>query len=225
MERKADAVVCLTHDDAKEFQLAKNVYVIPNFINIPHQKVKDYNCKKAIAVGRLEQQKGFDRLITCWKDVAKLYPDWQLDIYGTGSLYHILQEQITSLGLEKQVKLCGRGENMMEIYPNYSLHIMSSHYEGQGIVMLEAQACGLPSVTFNFKYGASDIIQNEYNGLIVTQDNQNAFTEAITKLISNSHLRKELGIHALETGDKYDKSNILKKWEDILTIIQHQLIL
>ncbi|MFZ1835929.1 MAG: glycosyltransferase, partial [Segatella copri] len=81
------------------------------------------------------------------------------------------------------------------------------------------------SVTFNFKYGASDIIQNEYNGLIVTQDNQNAFTEAITKLISNSHLRKELGIHALETGDKYDKSNILKKWEDILTTIQHQLIL
>ena len=225
MERKADAVVCLTHDDAKEFQLTKNVYVIPNFINIPHQKVKDYSCKKAIAVGRLEQQKGFDRLITCWKDVAKLYPDWQLDIYGTGSLYHILQEQITSLGLEKQVKLCGRGENMMEIYPNYSLHIMSSRYEGQGIVMLEAQACGLPSVTFNFKYGASDIIQNEYNGLIVTQDNQNAFTEAITKLISNSHLRKELGIHALETGDKYDKSNILKKWEDILTTIQHQLIL
>ena len=54
MERKADAVVCLTHDDAKEFQLAKNVYVIPNFINIPHQKVKDYSCKKAIAVGRLE---------------------------------------------------------------------------------------------------------------------------------------------------------------------------
>ena len=50
-------------------------------------------------------------------------------------------------------------------------------------------------------------------------------TEAITKLISNSHLRKELGIHALETGDKYDKSNILKKWEDILTTIQHQLIL
>lgn len=64
MERKADAVVCLTHDDAKEFQSAKNVYVIPNFINIPHQKVKDYSCKKAIAVGRLEQQKGFDRLIT-----------------------------------------------------------------------------------------------------------------------------------------------------------------
>ncbi len=62
MERKADAIVCLTHDDAKEFQLAKNVYVIPNFINIPHQKVKDYSCKKAIAVGRLEQQKGFRQI-------------------------------------------------------------------------------------------------------------------------------------------------------------------
>lgn len=49
----------------------------------------------------------------------------------------------------------------MEIYPNYSLHVMSSHYEGQGIVMLEAQACGLPSVTFDFKYGANEIIRDE----------------------------------------------------------------
>ena len=114
---------------------------------------------------------------------------------------------------------------MMEIYPNYSLHVMSSYYEGQGIVMLEAQACGLPSVTFDFKYGASDIIQNEHNGLIVTQDNQNAFTEAITRLISNPLLRKELGMHALETGNKYAKSNILKKWEEILTTIQYQQIL
>lgn len=65
-------------------------------------KGKRLQLQKAIAVGRLEQQKGFDRLITCWKDVAKLYPDWQLDIYGTGSLYHILQEQITNLGLENR---------------------------------------------------------------------------------------------------------------------------
>ena len=216
MERKTDAVVCLTHDDAKEFQLAKNVYVIPNFINIPHQKVKDYSCKKAIAVGRLEQQKGFDRLITCWKDVAKLYPDWQLDIYGTGSLYHILQEQITSLGLEKQVKLCGRGEYMMEIYPNYSLHIMSSHYEGQSIVMLEAQACGLPSVTFDFKYGANEIIRDEINGIIVRQNDNEAFITAICKMINSESLRHNLGMKAQTMAIQYSKFNIFQKWLELL---------
>ena len=216
MERKADAVVCLTHDDAKEFQLAKNVYVIPNFINIPHQKVKDYSCKKAIAVGRLEQQKGFDRLITCWKNVAKQYPDWQLDIYGTGSLYHILQEQITNLGLEKQVKLCGRGENMMEIYPNYSLHVMSSHYEGQGIVMLEAQACGLPSVTFDFKYGANEIIRDEINGIIVRQNDNEAFITAICKMINSESLRHNLGMKAQTMAIQYSKFNIFQKWLELL---------
>ena len=216
MERKADAIVCLTHDDAKEFQSAKNVYVIPNFINIPHQKVKDYSCKKAIAVGRLEQQKGFDRLITCWKNVAKQYPDWQLDIYGTGSLYHILQEQITSLGLEKQVKLCGRGENMMEIYPNYSLHVMSSHYEGQGIVMLEAQACGLPSVTFDFKYGANEIIRDEINGIIVRQNDNEAFITAICKMINSESLRHNLGMKAQTMAIQYSKFNIFQKWLELL---------
>lgn len=216
MERNADAIVCLTHDDAKEFQSAKNVYVIPNFINIPHQKVKDYSCKKAIAVGRLEQQKGFDRLISCWKDVAKQYPDWQLDIYGTGSLYHILQEQITSLELEKQVKLCGRGENMMEIYPNYSLHVMSSHYEGQGIVMLEAQACGLPSVTFDFKYGANEIIRDEINGIIVRQNDNEAFITAICKMINSESLRHNLGMKAQTMAIQYSKFNIFQKWLELL---------
>lgn len=172
--------------------------------------------QKAIAVGRLEQQKGFDRLISCWKDVAKQYPDWQLDIYGTGSLYHILQEQITSLGLEKQVKLCGRGENMMEIYPNYSLHVMSSHYEGQGIVMLEAQACGLPSVTFDFKYGANEIIRDEINGIIVRQNDNEAFIKAICKMINSESLRHNLGMKAQTMAIQYSKFNIFQKWLELL---------
>ena len=216
MEIKADAIICLTKDDAKEYLARNKVCVIPNFINTPQQKVIEYDSKKAIAVGRLEEQKGFDRLIRCWQQIAQEYPDWKLDIYGEGSQHEDLQRQINALNLDNQIKLCGRCENMMEIYPKYSLQVMSSHYEGQPMVLIEAQSCGLPSVVFNFKYGASDIIQNEYNGLIVAQDDENAFTEAIFRLIGNPLLRKQLGTHALEIGDKYAKSNIFKKWERLL---------
>ena len=216
MERKADTVVCLTHDDALEYRRAKNVCVIPNFISIPEQKVKDYGCKKAIAVGRLEQQKGFDRLIECWQKIANLYPDWQLDIYGEGSLHLALQDQITSLHLDQQVKLCGRGKNMMQIYPNYSLHVMSSHYEGQPMVMIEAQACGLPSVTFNFKYGACDIIQDGVNGIIVRQDDNDAFITGISKMINSEEMRHNYGIKAQAMASKYAQPNIFKKWLSLL---------
>ncbi len=216
MEKKADTIVCLTQDDAQEYNLAKKVCVIPNFINIPVQKVKDYNCKKAIAVGRLEQQKGFERLIECWTEIANVHPDWQLDIYGEGSMHQALQDKINSLQLNHQVKLCGRGENMMEIYPNYSLHIMSSYYEGQPMVMIEAQACGLSSVTFNFQYGASDIIHNGENGIIVEQDDYKAFIAAICKMMTSEQLRHEYGQKAQTMALQYSKNNIFNKWVSLL---------
>ncbi len=218
-ERKADAIVCLTHDDAQEYQHAKKVYVIPNFINIPEKHVENYGQKKAIAVGRLELQKGFDRLISCWQGVSKTYPDWHLDIYGEGSQHEALQAQIAALHLEEQITLCGRSKNIMATYPNYSLHVMSSHYEGQSIVLIEAQACGLPSVAYNFKYGASDIIKNGYNGILVNQDDNEAFTEAIITLIASEDKRKEYGKNALSVREKYSKENIFEKWIALLGLL------
>lgn len=223
MERKADTIVCLTEDDAQEYKLARNVMVIPNFIQLPSTIVKDYNCKKAIAVGRLEYPKGFDRLINSWYEIAKLYPDWHLDIYGEGSLHDKLQEQINSLNMSKHVTLCGRRENMMDIYPNYSLHVMSSHYEGQPMVLIEAQACGLSSVTFDFKYGAKDIIRNERNGLLVEQNNKEAFTNAICQMLSDAKLREKYGENAVKTGKLFSEEIIFNKWINLLSTFETTL--
>lgn len=220
MEKKADAIVCLTTNDAKEYIHTKKVCVIPNFINQPICFVKNYNYKRAIAVGRLEPPKGFDRLINCWKEVAQKYSDWKLDIYGEGSLHDALQAQIKTLHLEQQITLCGRKENMLYIYPNYSLHLVSSHYEGQSIVLIEAQACGLPSVTFNYKYGAKEIVNNGENGILVEQDNETAFVNAVCKMIENPRIREYMGKNALQIGKQYSKENIFKKWQELLLTLE-----
>ena len=125
-KRSADAVICLTKGDMHAFGDGRNVQLIPNFIEQPKRSVADYGRKKAIAVGRLENQKGFDMLIDCWKRVAEQHPDWHLNIYGVGSLHDKLQEQIDQLCLNDYITLCGRSNNIMDVYPEYSLHIMSS---------------------------------------------------------------------------------------------------
>ena len=216
MERSADAIVCLTHGDAQNYKRTKHVCVIPNFIEQPKRSVAHYGCKKAIAVGRLEDQKGFDILINCWKRVAELHPDWHLDIYGEGPRHNDLQQQIDRLQLNEQITLCGRTNNIMEAYPEYSLHIMSSRYEGQGITLIEAQACGLPSVVFDFKFGAADIVQNGHNGIIVPQGDCKAFSEAICSMMSSEDMRKEYGRNALETSKQYFKDNIFNKWIELI---------
>ena len=215
-ELRAERIVCLTSGDAKEYKYAKRVDIIPNYINNVKSHVEDYSVKKAIAVGRLEYQKGFDILIDCWKEIAKQYPDWKLDIYGEGAYREELQRQINSLQLGDKVKLCGRNNNIIEAYPQYSLHLMTSRFEGQGIVLIEAQACGLPSVVFNYEYGANDIIENEYNGILVEQGNCKKYIEAVMKMMSSEELRKEYGTNALTIGKCYYKENIFNRWIKII---------
>ena len=216
-ELRAERIVCLTSGDAKEYKYAKRVDVIPNYINDIKSHVEDYSVKKAIAVGRLEYQKGFDILIDCWKEIAKQYPDWKLDIYGEGACREELQHQIDSLELGNKVKLCGRNNNIIDVYPLYSLHLMTSRYEGLPITLIEAQACGLPSVVFDYQYGASDIVSNGNNGLIIEQGNRKLFIEAAMKMMTSEKLRKQYGTNALEIGKRYSKENIFNKWIELIT--------
>lgn len=216
MEKNADAVVCLTEGDAREYQRARRVYVIPNFIERPRHCAADYAVKRAIAVGRLEHQKGFDVLIDCWQKVATEHPDWHLDIYSDGSKREELQAQISRLQLNEHITLCGRTNNIMDVYPQYSLHIMSSRYEGLPMTLIEAQACALPSVVFNFKFGAADIVKNGFNGIIVEQGNKKALTDAICRMMSSEELRREYGIAAGTAAQKYYKENVLGLWTELI---------
>lgn len=216
MERCADAVVCLTNDDAREYHNARKTIVIPNFVDTPHCFVTDYHTKKAIAVGRLEHVKGFDILIDCWKNIANKHPDWQLDIYGEGSCRNHLQQKIDQNNLSNKVKLCGRCNNIMSKYSEYSLFLMTSRYEGQPMVLIESQVCGLPCVTFNFKYGASDIVKNNVNGILVEQSNTAAFCNAMDKMMSSEELRTSYGNEAKRTIHKFSKDIIMGKWIEVL---------
>lgn len=215
-EKCADMVVCLTENDKKHYKYAKQCVVIPNYINNVENYVGDYQVKKAITVGRLEYVKGFDILIECWKEISNQFPDWQLDIYGEGSCREALQQQIKKLHLDDKVKLCGRHNNIMEVYPRYSLHLMTSRYEGLPMTLIEAQACGLPSVVFDFQYGASDIVSDGHNGLIVKQGDNLQFIDAVKKMMSSVEMRRQCGKNAIGTGRNYSKENIIDKWSAII---------
>lgn len=217
MERRADVVVCLTRDDARNYTKARETVVIPNFIDYETPPaVKDYSVKKAIAVGRLESQKGFDILINCWKEAAAAHPGWTLDIYGEGSLRQQLQRQIDSCGLQGSVRLQGRCDDMTAAYASNSLHLMTSRYEGQPMTLIEAQACGLPSVVTDFNYGAKDIINDGYNGLIVPQGDTAAYARALSRMMADEALRASCGANARLTAKRFAPAEIMEKWQQLV---------
>lgn len=220
MECKADAIVCLTDGDASEYRHAKRVEVIPNFVEPFAKQAANYALKRAVAVGRLEHVKGFDRLIRCWKEACKGFHGWRLDIYGEGSLREELQRQIKEAGLEGCVRLCGRTDNIMHTYPGYSLYLMASRYEGFPMTLLEAQAAGLPSVTFDFKYGARSIVKDNVTGIIVPQDDEDAFTKALEQMLSDEGLRRKYGTEAAKASGRFACNEVMGKWNSLINSFQ-----
>lgn len=210
---KFDMVVALTESD-KEMWGLQNMLVIPNFSNVQQHGESSRKNKVVISAGRLESVKRYDRLISAWTTVVQKYPDWQLEIWGEGSLRNQLQLQIETLHLSSVVHLKGISHNIGEIYVRSSFFVMSSLYEGFPLVLIEAMNCGLPCVSFDIT-GANSIIDNGKNGFLVPDNNIDALANACMKLMENKTLLENMSNQAYISSARFSKPKVMQKWLDL----------
>lgn len=219
IERKSDVVVTLTQNDAQQWKKAPYTTIIPNLIIPPQVQVKNYATRRAIAAGRLTYQKGFDLLITAWKGVHEKHPDWQLDIFGEGDERSKLTEQIASLDLTQSIFIHHATSNIWNEYANSSIYILSSRFEGFGLVLAEAMNSGLPCISFNCPHGPSEIITHKEDGLLVDNGNTKELADAMCYLIENEKTRKEYGEKAKENARRYSPEVIMPQWEHLFNTL------
>ena len=210
--RRFDRFVVLTEEDAGMWGEMPGIRVVPNAANFIAEKYSDCTAKRVIAVGRLDYQKSFDRLILVWEKVHQQMPDWTLDIFGQGEWKEMLQRMIDERGLQDSVRLMGPTKNIGKEYSESSMIVMSSHYEGFPMVMIEAMACGLPAVSFDFKCGPKDIIKEGENGLVVSDGDIDGLAEAIVTLVRDDELRKRMGENAKKVVETFSEAKVMDKW-------------
>lgn len=212
--RRFDKFVVLTNEDRGYWGNLPNIEVIPNAAMFVADRYSDVSVKRVIAVGRLDYQKGFDRLIQAWEIVNKSgkYDDWRLDIFGQGDWKDMLQGMIDKKGLNGSAFINKPTKNIGEEYADSSMLVMSSNYEGFPMVMIEAMACGLPVVAFDFKCGPKDIIRNEENGLIIHNGDIKALADGIMKLMEDTENRKRMSLNARKIVDTYSEKAVMEKW-------------
>ncbi len=214
--KRYDNVVVLSRSDLRSWRKhLVNVSFIYNPITISPKPVADYGVKRAMAVGRIEYQKGFDFLVQAWTLVREDFPDWQLDIYGSGTTDDVnnLQALINTASLQGIVNLKGRTDDIANVYSEHSLMILSSRYEGFGLVLVEAAACGLPLVSFDCEQGPSEIIENGKNGYLVSPvGNVKGLADAIRKQLGDEERRKEMGSNAMVMAERFSLDRISKEW-------------
>ena len=219
--RRFDKFVVLTNEDRGYWGNLPNIEVIPNAAMHVSDAYSDVMNKRVIAVGRLDYQKGFDRLVQAWQLVRHTgkFTDWKLDIFGQGEWREMLQQMIDKAELQDSVRLNRPTKQIGEEYVKSDMLAMSSNYEGFPMVMIEAMTCGLPVVSFDYKCGPKDIIQPGINGLLVPNGDIQALADAMMKVMEDEAYRKMLSLNARKVVDTYSEQAVMSQWVRLFTSI------
>jgi len=212
---KLKTLVLLTQRDADDWNKSVNTCVIPNPISFyPTEPAKLKN-RQVIMVGRYNDAKGYDYLIPAWEIVHNRYPDWILNVFGSGELHDQVVEWIREKHLETSMILHEPTDNIMAKYLESSICVLSSRYEGFSLVILEAMACGVPVVSFDCPHGPHNIIKDGEDGILVDYLNSVALADALCQLIAHEDLRHRLGEKARINILRFSEESIMKQWDSL----------
>ena len=213
--KKLDCFVVLTEEDKDAWPELKNICVIPDPLSFLPTKYSELKERRVIDVGRYVYQKGFDLLLQAWSKIEKLYPDWQLVIFGDGDRTPY-ENQMKALGIDdNRCHLNGPTSNVQHEYINSSIFVFSSRFEGFGMVLVEAMACGLPVVSFDCPCGPKDIIKDGEDGILVENGNIELLASSLSILINDESLRKSMSKAGQKNAQRFNIVHIAEQWRDL----------
>ena len=233
---------CLVDEYKKLSVLKKNIYKIPNGVNLNRFKLikKDYNINskkyiKLIAVGRNDPKKNYVQLIHIFKKL-QLKTDFKYKLSIVGSNVQSLKKHIEKKYI-KYIKLIEpdsynfntKSNNFYDLPPNQivkyylnaDLFVFTSLIESFGIVILEAMAAGLPIIAFDV-LGINELVKNNFNGKLIKLNSESDFVDAIVSLTNNKDY-KYMSKNSYELAINYDWKEIAKRYYNLyLKIIRNQ---
>ena len=163
-----------------------------------------------LGVGRLDWQKGFDRLLEAVGGLDR--PDLHLVILGKGGEHRALVDLAHELGLEERVHFPGWIVNVAAWYRHAECFVLSSRHEGWPNVLAEAMANGCPAVSFDCRYGPREIIEDGESGLLVTDGDVEGLTKAIARVLDDGALRRSLAANGMERMRRFSVEEIAARW-------------
>lgn len=213
--RRLDKLVVLTEKDREAWAELKHVEVIPDPLSFMPKSVSPLTEKRVIAVARYSHEKGIDLLLHAWAEVEKQCTDWRLDVFGEGdtTLYERL---IDELAIDRcRCRLNGRTSDIEKEYLMSSIAVCSSRFEGFGLVIVEAMACGLPVVAFDCPWGPRSIIKEGEDGILVEDGNPSALAKGILFLVNDTALCKRMKTATQQNVQRFYIQHIANQWKHL----------
>lgn len=215
----ANHIIALTEEDVRGYsQYSERVIKISNPITIDNKGQKSDLNKKIISFTSryVIDAKGLDYLV----EIAKKLPDdWIINVAGSGNNAEVaaFKSMIMENNVEAKINLLGvlSDEKLRTHYQESSIYIMTSRWEGFGLVLTEAMSFGLPIISFK-NSGSNEVLDDGKFGILVEQGSIEGFSQKLELLISNYDLRKEYSFKSLQRANYFEIESIIKKWENIV---------
>ena len=218
--KQLSSFVVLTDKDREAWTELDHVVVIPNPVSFLSVKISPQTDKRVIAVGRYCYEKGYDHLLKAWAEVQKVCPDWRLDVYGDGDKSSYMK-MLDLYQIDKsRCSLNGRVSDIQSEFASSSLAVCSSRFEGFGLAIVEAMACGLPIISFDCPWGPRSIISDGEDGILVENGNVIELTSAIIKLIKEDDVRMGMGQRAVVNVQRFCIEAVAHQWKELFDSLQ-----
>lgn len=216
--KRAAAVVLQTEGIKKLYPKAiqDRAVVIPNPIGLPDWERQPHEGKVLAAVGRLAHQKGFDRLIPAFAEIADDNPDWRLVIWGEGADRAKLEQLAAETGLGERISFPGNSPRPASWVETADAFVMSSRFEGFPNALVEAMLAGIPPISYACDFGPGEIITDGEDGLLVHLQDSESLALTVNRLISDAKLQYKLGAAARNSASKYGVSVIVSNWDSVI---------
>jgi len=219
---RADAVVVQTESVRSWYEAfvdPNKVWVIPNPVQ-PCSEDRQARERMVMGLGRLDRQKGFDVLVEAFSQVSSVFPDWNLTIVGEGPERPMIEALARQLGIEDRVSLPGVVDNPEAYLSRAGVFVLPSRYEGFPNALLEAMACGVPSIATDCPSGPAEIIQPGVNGLLVPSDDADVLAAELVRLLGDGELRRNLGESARVVSSRFAPEQSFDLWEEVFASLR-----
>ena len=173
-------------------------------------------------VGRVDPEKQVGVLISAFCKVVEKIPEAILVVVGDGVDKARLEKMTDGLGIKQSVKFLGKvlPPDLYELYKMGDVFATASEIETQGIVLIEAAACGLPLVAVNAG-AVAEVCHNNENGFLIQKDDfenveiEVEMSEALVKILRDKKLRQNFSVKSLEIAKEHDFEKTLDKFINV----------
>lgn len=209
-------------DIVKRFDLQKPVYAIPVGYKI-ERAVRPMGARtknKIVIPSRFSPEKRLPQIIEAIAIVQKTIPDVQVHLFGFNTSPQNVLKQIQDLvkenQLEQHVFTHDFTTEILKELDDASAYLLTSIEEGFCLTLLEALSCGVPSFSYDIRYGPSDMIQHGFNGFLIENENVEQMAKLLSAYLKDEELKQKMSNSAYEWANLFNKDEIKRKWQMLI---------